>query len=94
VWAQRFDSNLGDLFGIQDEVCAAVAEALHVRVAVRVREKRPSDIRAYVQYLKGAHLLKKRRPNDVRRAFEYLQRRSDWSPVTRSLITVRRCFTT
>jgi TolB-like protein len=72
LWAQRFDSNLGDLFGIQDEVCAAVTEALHVRFAV-IREKRPSDIRAYVQYLKGAHLLKKRRPNDVRRAFEYLQ---------------------
>jgi TolB-like protein/tetratricopeptide (TPR) repeat protein len=70
-WAQRFDSNLGDLFGIQDEVCEAVAEALHVRLAVQVREKRPSDIRAYVQYLKGTHLLKKRRPDDVRRAFEY-----------------------
>jgi len=73
LWAQRFDGNLGDLFGIQDEVCAAVAEALHVRLAVRFREKRPSDVRAYVQYLKGAHLLKKRRPHDVRRAFEYFQ---------------------
>jgi len=73
LWAQRFDGNLGDLFGIQDEVCAAVAQALHVRLAVQVREKRPSNIKAYVQYLKGAHLLKKRRPEDVRRAFEYFQ---------------------
>lgn len=73
LWAQRFDGKLGDLFGIQDEVCAAVAEALHVRLAAQVREKRPSDVRAYVQYLKGAHLLKKRRPDDVRRAFEYFQ---------------------
>jgi TolB-like protein len=73
LWAQRFDGNLGDLFGIQDEVCAAVAEALQVRLAAQVREKRPSDMRAYVQYLKGAHLLKKRRPDDVRRASEYFQ---------------------
>jgi TolB-like protein/tetratricopeptide (TPR) repeat protein len=73
LWAQRFDGKLGDLFGIQDEVCAAVAEALHVRLAAQVREKRPSDVRAYVQYLKGTHLLKKRRPDDVRRAFEYFQ---------------------
>jgi TolB-like protein len=73
LWAQRFDSNLGDLFGIQDEVCSSVAEALHVRLAVQIPEKRPSNIRAYVQYLKGAHLLKKRRPDDVRRAFEYFQ---------------------
>jgi tetratricopeptide (TPR) repeat protein len=28
---------------------------------------------AYVQYLKGAYLLKKRGPDDVRRAFEYLR---------------------
>jgi TolB-like protein/tetratricopeptide (TPR) repeat protein len=73
LWAQRFDSNLGDLFGIQDEVCSSVAEALHVRLAVQIPEKRPSDMKAYVQYLKGAHLLKKRRPDDVRRAFEYFQ---------------------
>ena len=44
LWAQRFDSNLGDLFGIQDEVCAAVAEALHVRLAAQIPERRPSDM--------------------------------------------------
>jgi TolB-like protein/tetratricopeptide (TPR) repeat protein len=71
LWAQRFDSTLGDLFDIQDKVCTAVAEALHVRLAVRVPESRPSNVSAYVQYLKGEHLIKKRRPGDVRRAFEY-----------------------
>jgi TolB-like protein len=73
LWAQRFDSNLADVFGIQDEVCTAVAQALHVRLAARVPESRPSNVKAYVQYLKGAYLLKKRRPDDVRRAFEYLR---------------------
>jgi hypothetical protein len=33
LWAQRFDSNLGDVFTIQDEVCSAVAEAMHIRLA-------------------------------------------------------------
>jgi TolB-like protein len=73
LWAQRFDNTLGDLFDIQDKVCTAVAEALNVRLAVRVPESRPSNVRAYVQYLKGEYLLKKRRPDDVRRAFEYLR---------------------
>jgi TolB-like protein/tetratricopeptide (TPR) repeat protein len=73
VWAQRFDGNLGDLFGIQDKVCAAVADALNVRLMARVPERHPRNVGAYVQYLKGAYLLKKRRPDDVRRAFEYLQ---------------------
>lgn len=73
LWAQRFDSTLVDLFGIQDEVCAAVAEGLNVRLMARVPERHPRNVAAYVQYLKGAYLLKKRRPDDVRRAFEYLQ---------------------
>lgn len=73
VWAQRFDGNLGDLFGIQDKVCAAVADTLNVRLMARVPERHPRNVGAYVQYLKGAYLLKKRRPDDVRRAFEYLQ---------------------
>jgi TolB-like protein len=73
LWAQRFDGSLADVFGIQDQVCAAAAEALHVRLAAPAREKRPSDMGAYVQYLKGAYLLKKRRPDDVRRACEYFQ---------------------
>jgi TolB-like protein len=73
LWAQRFDGNMGDLFSIQDQVCAATAEALHVRLAVRIPENRPRHVAAYVQYLKGEYLLKKRRPDDVRRAFEYLQ---------------------
>jgi TolB-like protein/tetratricopeptide (TPR) repeat protein len=73
MWAQRFDSTLGDLFDIQDKVCTAVAEALHVRLAVRVPERRPSNVTAYVQYLKGEYLIKKRRPDDVRRAFEYFR---------------------
>ncbi len=73
LWAQRFDSNLKDLFGIQDEVCMAVAEALHVHLAARIQESRPSNIQAYIQYLKGGYLLKKRRPSDVQRAFEYFR---------------------
>jgi serine/threonine-protein kinase len=73
LWAQRFDSNFGDLFTIQDEVCAAVAEAMHIRLASQLPKRRPSNATAYMRYLKGAYLLKKRRPDDIRRAFEYQQ---------------------
>jgi TolB-like protein/tetratricopeptide (TPR) repeat protein len=73
LWAQRFDGNLGDVFGIQDQVCAAAADALHVRLGSRASEGRPRNMAAYVQHLKGWYLMKKRRPNDVRRAFEYFE---------------------
>src|SRR6516164_5804784 len=52
LWAQRFEGDLGDLFGIQDQVCAAAAEALHVRLAARAPASRPRNMTAYVQYLK------------------------------------------
>jgi TolB-like protein/tetratricopeptide (TPR) repeat protein len=71
LWAQRFDGTLADVFAIQDQVCRAVAEALHVRFAARAHD-RPSNVKAYVQYLKGHHLLKRRRPDDIRRAFVYV----------------------
>ena len=71
LWAQRFDSNLGDVFTIQDEVCEAVAGAMHLRLASQHSKQHPSNATAYMQYLKGAYLLKKRRPDDIRRAFEY-----------------------
>jgi adenylate cyclase len=73
LWAQRFDSNLGDVFTIQDEVCSAVAEAMHIRVASQLPKAHPRNATAYMQYLKGAYLLKKRRPDGIRRAFEYQQ---------------------
>src|SRR5579863_4873732 len=73
LWAQRFDSNLGDVFTIQDEVCSAVAEAMHIRLASLSAKAHPSNATAYMLYLKGAYLLKRRRPDSIRRAFEYQQ---------------------
>lgn len=73
LWAQRFDSNLGDVFTIQDEVCSAVAEAMHIRLASQLPKAHPRNATAYMQYLKGAYLLKKRQPDGIRRAFEYQQ---------------------
>ena len=73
VWAQRFDSNLGDVFTIQDEVCAAVAEAMHIGLASQLPKAHPANANAYMLYLKGAYLLKRRRPDSIQRAFEYQQ---------------------
>src|SRR6202007_2615425 len=61
------------VFTIQDEVCSAVAEAMHLRLASQLPKAHPRDATAYMQYLKGVYLLKKRRPDCLRRAFEYQQ---------------------
>src|ERR1700752_5118937 len=73
LWAQRFDSNLADVFTIQDEVCTAVTEAMHIRPASQPPKAHPSNAAAYMLYLKGAYILKKRRPQSIQRAFQYQQ---------------------
>ena len=73
LWAQRFDSNSTDVFTIQDEVCAAVAEAMRIRPTSQPPKAHPGNATAYILYLKGAYILKKRRPESIRRAFEYQQ---------------------
>ena len=73
LWSQRFDGNMDDLFSIQDQVSEAVAEALHIRLASPVARSHPGSVIAYMQYLKGAYLLKRRRPDDIRHSFQYLQ---------------------
>ena len=73
LWAQRFDSSLGDVFTIQDEVCAAVSEVMHIRPTSQPPKAHPNNATAYMLYLKGAYLLKRRRPDSIQRAFEYQQ---------------------
>jgi TolB-like protein len=48
LWAQRFDSNLGDVFIIQDEVCEVVAGAMHLRLASQHSKQHPSNATAYM----------------------------------------------
>jgi TolB-like protein len=50
VWTHRFDRDLSDIFALQDEIAAAVAEAL--RVAIALPDQAPAvDAATYDRYL-------------------------------------------
>lgn len=53
VWSDRFDRSLADIFALQDEVAAAVAEALDVRFGVRPPPTAISA-EAYDLFLRGS----------------------------------------
>jgi len=61
VWSERFDRATGDVFAIQDEIAAAVAERLSQHVEEVGPAPRPvartSELQAYEAYLKGRHLM-------------------------------------
>jgi serine/threonine protein kinase len=63
LWSQRFDRDLGDIFAIQDEIAAAIADRLkrelgatpqRAMVTVTAPESRP-DPAAYDAYLRGRY---------------------------------------
>lgn len=57
LWSGRFDREMKDIFDIQDEVCAAIVDALQeklVETATYTPARRPTEnLAAYDAYLKG-----------------------------------------
>src|SRR5713101_4159751 len=71
LWAHRFDTQLTDVFAVQDDVCERITQALKVRFTPHSPEGRPRNVGAYTRYLKGHHLTKRQTPADLQRGYEY-----------------------
>ena len=54
LWSQRYDREMDDVFAVQDEIAAAIAEALKVKLALRTAKHQP-NLPAYEAYLKYRH---------------------------------------
>jgi serine/threonine-protein kinase len=57
LWSERFDRELADVFAVQDEISAAIAEALQVQLGGRgnTRKRYTPTLPCYEAYLKGVH---------------------------------------
>jgi TolB-like protein/Flp pilus assembly protein TadD len=57
LWSKTYDRDLKDIFKVQDEIAAAVVEALKVKLGPTppVTAHRSSNLEAYNQYLLGRH---------------------------------------
>jgi serine/threonine protein kinase/tetratricopeptide (TPR) repeat protein len=72
IWSQRFDSQLTDLFALQDELTAAVLEKLRAQLGARfpgleVARNTPSS-EAYDLYLQGRFAFNQETPAEFKRA--------------------------
>ena len=68
LWSQRYDREMTDVFAIQDEISAAIADQLKVHLTGR---KRPTaNIAAYELFLEGRHHWYVLSPARVARALE------------------------
>ncbi|MGO9946148.1 MAG: protein kinase domain-containing protein [Steroidobacteraceae bacterium] len=58
VWSQSYERNVRDIFKVQDEISAAVVDALKLRLSSpgpQLAERRTASPEAYDQYLRGKH---------------------------------------
>jgi TolB-like protein/Tfp pilus assembly protein PilF len=70
LWSERYDRELTDVFAVQDEIAAAVSEALKVRLAPRARTV---NIEAYQNYMKGQYYLVRATPENLAKAKRFFE---------------------
>ena len=79
LWSDRFDSELKDVFDVQDEICRAMVGALEAELlddpSQRIVSRSTENPKAHELYLRGWHHYYKLTPAEVEKAA--LLRRSD-----------------
>ncbi len=75
LWSERYDRDLTDIFAIQDEIAAAIAGALQVKLSVLAPcpARRVANPEAYDWYLKALNLLWKLTPEALANCRECLE---------------------
>jgi TolB-like protein len=81
LWSETYDRELDDVFAIQDEISAAIGEALRVELSLGTGEEaeaprvaESSNTAAYEAYLRGRHLVNQRGRSNIKQAAEELKR--------------------
>jgi TolB-like protein/DNA-binding SARP family transcriptional activator len=81
IWADQYEGELRDAFALQDSVAAAIAIALHLRLAGSMsNDHRPPSLAAYDLYLRGLYLRNSLSADALRQAAEYFDRAIELEP--------------
>ena len=84
LWAERYDRDLTDMFGVQDEITASVALAIEPAMAQaeqqRVSRKLPDSLDAWEAYHRGLWHFLKQEPGENDQAKGFFQRAIDLDP--------------
>jgi len=81
VWSETYDRDLHNIFGVQREIAAAVADALHVALGrVEPRRAETASTQAYDHYLQGRHLFYRRSGPDLLQAKSHFEKAVQLDP--------------
>ena len=75
IWSENYDRNLTDIFEVQDEISAIIANRLRENLTPKEKEEHlvkpaTTNVTAYTYFLKGLHFWNKLTPADCRKAIE------------------------
>jgi tetratricopeptide (TPR) repeat protein len=73
LWSRRFDRKLEDIFAIQDEIAAAVVDALKISLLDDVAQVEEINPEAYALYLQGKHFYARRTQEGFAQAVDAFQ---------------------
>jgi TolB-like protein len=80
LWSETYDRELDDIFTVQDEIAAAISDALKLKLVLASGEVVPPTVirsantSAYDAYLLGRELFRQRRPENVENAIRHFER--------------------
>ena len=84
LWSERYDREMADIFGIQDEITAAIVDSLRVTLRVgektALRKRSTCNPAAYSLYLKGLYFYARPSPESYEKAIRFFQAAVDKDP--------------
>jgi serine/threonine-protein kinase len=74
LWSERYDREMADVFAMQDEIAAAIAGALEVKlVGTPPQRRHQPNLQAYETFLRARHEILKVAPDSLARAKQLLE---------------------
>ncbi|MBI3116590.1 MAG: tetratricopeptide repeat protein, partial [Thaumarchaeota archaeon] len=76
VWSESYDRQLDDIFAVQTDIAAKVAEALRLELSTpeELRQRRTPNLEAYTLYLRGRFAGTKMSKESLLKAIEYYEK--------------------
>jgi len=91
LWADRYDRDLQDLFGLQDEITLKIVFALQVKLSVgvqtRLARKTMPNFEAWSYYVRGYGHLMRHTKADIAKASEFFERAAGLAPEYAPVLT-------
>lgn len=80
LWSRTYDREFDDIFTVQSDIAASVADALEVALGDNNEPGPPADAQAYESFLRAQFFFQRRAQGDLERAREIYERAIEFDP--------------